>query len=84
MQAGNWWDWKKKKNHNTHTHTKTKKNFTNDFELRSLVTQFNYNISSWCQRGVKMECNDSLADRFGAISSLKMSPYVTKNIIAFE
>lgn len=61
-----------------------KNNFTNDFELRSLVTQFNYSISSWCQRGVKMECNDSLADRFGAIRSLKMSLCVTKNIIAFE
>lgn len=73
--------WKKKPQH---THKKKQTNFTNDFELRSLVTQFNYNISSWCQRGVKKECNDSLADRFGAISSLKMSLYVTKNIIAFE
>lgn len=31
-----------------------------------------------------MEFNDSLADRFGAIRSLKMSLYVTKNIIAFK
>lgn len=31
-----------------------------------------------------MEFNDSLADRFGAIRNLKVSLYVTKNIIAFK
>jgi len=61
-----------------------KNNSTNNFELISLVTQFNYSVSSWCRRGVKMECNDSLADRFGAIRTLKMSLRVTKYIITFE
>lgn len=50
--------------------------------LRSGLTQFNCSVSSGCQRGVNMDRNDSLADKFGAIRGLKMSLYVTKRTIA--